>query len=248
LPVPDDIWLLPLIAAIAFLGSLIYGMTGFGSALVTIPLATHFMPLPFALAVFSLVDLSSALRIGLQKPADAVKAEIVRVVPFMLLGTVIGITLLVNLPRARAMLALGVFVLLYAVYALISRPGTTVVSRHWAYLAGILGGSTGTVFGAGGPPYAIYLSHRPLSKEQFRATLTLATVFSVGMRVTAFAITGLIFKAEVGVAAAFSVLAAMVGLSLASWAFKRVTRELVLHVVAVVLLVNGISLIVRAAG
>jgi len=248
LPVPDDIWLLPLIAAIAFLGSLIYGMTGFGSALVTIPLATHFMPLPFALAVFSLVDLSSALRIGLQKPADAVKAEIVRVVPFMLLGTVIGITLLVNLPRARAMLALGVFVLLYAVYALISRPGTTVVSRHWAYLAGILGGSTGTVFGAGGPPYAIYLSHRPLSKEQFRATLTLATVFSVGMRVTAFAITGLIFKAEVGVAAAFSVLAAMVGLSLASWAFKRVTRELVLRVVAVVLLVNGISLIVRAAG
>lgn len=248
MPVPDDIWLLPLIAAIAFLGSLIYGMTGFGSALVTIPLATHFMPLPFALAVFSLVDLSSALRIGLQKPADAVKAEIVRVVPFMLLGTVIGITLLVNLPRARAMLALGVFVLLYAVYALISRPGTTVVSRHWAYLAGILGGSTGTVFGAGGPPYAIYLSHRPLSKEQFRATLTLATVFSVGMRVTAFAITGLIFKAEVGVAAAFSVLAAMVGLSLASWAFKRVTRELVLHVVAVVLLVNGISLIVRAAG
>jgi uncharacterized membrane protein YfcA len=248
LPLLDDIWLLPLIAAIAFLGSLIYGMTGFGSALVTIPLATHFVPLPFALAVFSLVDLSSALRIGLQKPKDAVKAEIMRMVPFALVGTVIGITVLVNLPRARAMFALGVFVLLYAVYALFSRPGTTLVSRHWAYLAGILGGSTGTVFGAGGPPYAIYLSHRPLTKEQFRATLTLTTVFSIGMRVTAFAITGLIFKAEVGVAAAFSVLAAMVGLSLASWAFTRVTREVVLRAVAVMLLANGISLIVRAAG
>jgi uncharacterized membrane protein YfcA len=245
---PDDIWFLPLIAAIAFLGSLVYGMTGFGSALVTIPLATHFVPLPFALAVFSLVDLASALRIGLQKPKDAVKAEIMRMVPFALIGTVIGVTVLVNLPRARAMLALGVFVLFYAIYAMISRPGTTVVSRHWAYLAGILGGSTGTLFGAGGPPYAIYLSHRPLSKEQFRATLTLTTVFSIGMRVTAFAITGLIFKAEVGVAAAFSVLAAMVGLTLASWAFKRVTRELVLRAVAVMLFANGISLIVRAAG
>jgi hypothetical protein len=57
----------------------------------------------------------------------------------------------------------------------------------------------------------------------------------------------LIFKAEVGVAAAFSVLAAMVGLTLASWAFKRVTRELVLRAVAVMLFANGISLIVRAA-
>ena len=245
---PEDIWLLPLIAAIAFLGSLIYGITGFGSALVTIPLATHFVPLPFALAVFALVDFASALRIGLQNPKDAVKVEIMRMVPFILVGTVIGVTALVNLPRAGAMLALGLFVVLYAVYALFSRPGKSAVSRHWAYLAGISGGICGTLFGAGGPPYVIYLSHRSLSKDQFRATLTLNMVFGVGLRVTAFAITGLLLKQEVLVAAALSVLAAMVGLSLASWAFKRVTRELLLRAVAVLLLVNGISLIVRAAG
>ena len=245
---PDDIWILPLIAVIAFLGSLIYGITGFGSALITIPLATHFVPLPFALAVFSLVDFASALRIGLQNPRDAVKAEILRMVPFVLAGTVVGITVLVNLPRAGAMLALGLFVVLYALYALLSRPGVNAVSRHWAYLAGFSGGITSTLFGAGGPPYAIYLSQRPLSKEQFRATLTLTTVFSIGMRVTAFAITGLMLKAEVGVAAAVAVPAAMVGLSLASWAFKRVTRAFLLRVVALLLLANGISLIVRAAG
>jgi len=246
--VPDEIWLVVLIAAIAFIGSLVYGITGFGSALVTIPLATHFVPLPFALAVFSLVDFASALRIGFQNPKDAVKAEIMRMVPFILVGTVIGITALVNLPRSKTMLALGLFVACYAVYALLSRPGATTVSRHWAYLAGFSGGITSTLFGAGGPPYAIYLSHRPLSKEQFRATLTLNTVFSIGMRVTAFAVTGLIFRVEVGVAAAFAVLAAMIGLTLASWAFKRVTREFLLRVVAVLLLANGISLIVRAAG
>jgi uncharacterized protein len=245
---PDDIWILPLIAAIGFLGSLMYGITGFGSALVTIPLATHFVPLPFALAVFSLVDFASALRIGLQQPRDAVKAEIVRIVPFILLGTVIGVTLLVNLPRGGAMLALGAFVAVYAIYALLSRPGASAVSQHWAYLAGFSGGITSTLFGAGGPPYAIYLSHRPLSKEQFRATITLTTVFSVGMRVAAFALTGLLLKPEVWVAAAFAVLAAMVGLSLATWAFRRVAREFILRVVAVLLLANGIALIARAAG
>jgi hypothetical protein len=239
---PDDIWIVPLLAAIAFLGSLVFGVTGFGSALVTIPLATHFVPLPFALAVFSLVDFASALRLGLQKHKDAVKAEIVRIVPFILVGSVAGVTLLVNLPRADAMLALGVFVVLYAIYALLSRPGTTTVSRHWAYLAGFAGGVMGTLFGAGGPPYVIYLSHRPLSKEQFRATLTLNIIFSVGIRMMAFAITGLLLKTEVGMAAA------LVGLGLASWAFKRVTRETLLRVVALLMLANGISLIVRAAG
>jgi len=245
---PDELGLLLLIAGIAFLGSLVYGMTGFGAGLVTIPLATHFVPLPFALSVFALVDFISALRIGLQNPKDAVKADILRMVPFILVGTVIGVTVLVNLPRAGAMLALGLFVVLYAAYALLSRPGATMVSRHWTYLAGLCGGITSSLFGAGGPPYAIYLSHRRLSKEQFRATITLTTVFSIGMRVVAFAITGLLFKLEVWVTAAAAVLAAMVGLSLASWAFKRVTREFLLRVVALLLLANGISLIVRGVG
>ena len=245
---PDDIGLLLLIAAIAFLGSLVYGITGFGSGLITIPLATHFVSLPFALSVFALVDFVSALRIGLQKPKDAVKTEIARMVPFVLVGTVIGVTVLVNLPRAGAMLALGLFVALYAAYALLSRPGSTRVSRHWAYPAGLAGGITSTLFGAGGPPYAIYLSHRPVSKEQFRATLTLTTVFSIGMRVAAFAITGLLLKREVWVAAALAVLAAMLGLGIASWAFKRVTREFLLRVVALLLLANGVSLIARGAG
>ena len=78
---PDDVGLLLLIAGIAFLGSLVYGITGFGSSLVTIPLATHFVPLPFALAVFALMDLANALRLGLAHPGDAIKSELVRMVP-----------------------------------------------------------------------------------------------------------------------------------------------------------------------
>ena len=192
---------LPALASIALLGSVVYGLTGFGAALVTIPLATHFVPLPFALAVFALMDLGNALRIGLQRPKDANKEELIRMVPMVLAGTVVGVTALVNLPRAGAMLALGVFVMTYACYSLLRRPGGAMIRRGWAYLAGFIGGITSTLFGAGGPPYAIYLSHRPLSKEQFRATLTLTTLFSIGMRVVAFALTGLLLRREVLLAA-----------------------------------------------
>jgi len=242
----EDLPTLLALASIAFLGSIVYGITGFGSGLVTIPLATHFVPLPFALAVFALMDLANALRIGLHRPGDAVKGELARMVPLVLVGTIIGVTALVSLPRAGAMLALGVFVLLYAAYSLLRRPGGAIVGTGWAYVAGFAGGITSTLFGAGGPPYAIYLSHRPLAKEQFRATLTLTTVFSIGMRVVAFALTGLLLKWEVLLAAAAVLAAAFVGVSVASRLFRRVSHELLLRLVALLLLLTGASLVARA--
>src|SRR3990170_42502 len=123
----DEVSLILTLMPIAFLGSLVYGVTGFGSGLVTIPLATHFVPLPFALAVYALMDLANALRVGLAHPGDAARGELARMVPLALVGTVIGVTALVNLPRAGATLALGVFVLLFAGYSLVRRPGGAIV-------------------------------------------------------------------------------------------------------------------------
>src|SRR2546428_14079080 len=67
------------LAPIAFAGGFIQGLTGFGSALVTIPLATFFVPLPFALAVFAIVDFVNGLRLGLENPRNAVPAQAARV-------------------------------------------------------------------------------------------------------------------------------------------------------------------------
>src|SRR3954451_21752388 len=92
-----------LLAAIAFIGALIFGVTGFGSALVTIPLATHLVPLKFALALFAVVDLCCAFSVGLENPRNAVRGEWTRLVPMILVGTALAVTLLVNLPRAAGM-------------------------------------------------------------------------------------------------------------------------------------------------
>src|SRR5262249_14572534 len=190
------------LAPIAFAGGFIQGLTGFGSALVTIPLATYFVPLPFALAVFAIVDFANGLRLGLENPKNAIKADIARMVPFMIVGIITGTALLVNLPRTASLVALGTFILVYAVYSLSRRGAPAIVSRNWAFFAGFCGGLSGTLFGAGGPPYAIYLSHRPLSKEQFRATMTLTTIFSIGLRLPAFTVNGLMMQAGVCIAAA----------------------------------------------
>jgi len=235
------------LAAAAFAGSVVFGITGFGAALVTVPLATHFVPLPFALALYVLMDLANAFRVGFENPKNAVKSEWTRMVPTILLGTVAGVTLLVNLPRAAATLALGVFVLLFALYSLMRHPDAQrVISSQWAYVAGFIGGITSTIFGAGGPPYAIYLSHRGLAKEQYRATMGFATLTSISLRTIAFFATGILLDAKVWIYAAFVVPAGLAGIWAAGHLFRRISRETLMRVVAFMLLASGASLVVRA--
>lgn len=236
------------LAPIAFAGAVVYGITGFGAALVTIPLATHLVPMPFALAMFAVVDLVNALRVGLENPRLAVKAEVVRMAPMIVVGVILGVTALVNLPRKAGMLALGAFVILYALYSLAHRARMRTVGSRWAYVAGLAGGITSTLFGAGGPPYAIYLSHRPLSKDEFRATLTLTTVASISLRVVAFLVTGLLLDPKAWIAAAIAVPAGLAGLAVARHIFRRVSRETLTRLVALMLLASGASLIARALG
>ncbi|MEO8145531.1 MAG: sulfite exporter TauE/SafE family protein [Betaproteobacteria bacterium] len=235
------------LAAAAFAGSVIFGVTGFGAALVTVPFATHFVPLPFALALFVLMDLANAFRLGFENPKNAVRTEWTRMVPAILIGTVAGVTLLVNLPRAAATLALGIFVLLFAVYSLASSGETRrIVSTRWAYLAGFTGGVTSTIFGAGGPPYAIYLSHRGLAKEQYRATMGFATLTSISLRTIAFFATGILLDAKVWIYAIVIVPAGLAGLWAAGHLFRRISRDALMRAVALMLLASGASLIVRA--
>ena len=235
-----------LLAGLAFIGALVVGITGFGSALVTIPLATHFVPLQFALPLFALVDLSTAFSVGLENPRNAARDEWRRLVPMILVGTALGVTLLVNLPRAVGMGLLGAFVVSYALYSLLRRGPPRVIGAGWAWLAGLCGGITSALFGAGGPPYAIYLASRGLSKEQFRATMGFATMTSISLRVVAFLISGLLLDRAVWLTALAAVPSALLGLWVARHFYVRISREALMRTVALILLASGGSLVFRA--
>ena len=102
------------------------------------------------------------------------------------------------------------------------------------------------VFGAGGPPYAIYLSQRGLTKEQFRATLGFATLTSISLRLVAFLLTGLLLDPEVWLKALAVVPACLLGIWVARRIFLRISRDALLRAVALLLLAAGASLIFRA--
>lgn len=235
------------LAGIAFIGALIFGTTGFGGALVMIPLATHLEPLQFVLALYALVDMGSAASVGFENPRNAVRSELKWLMPMIFVGTAAAATLLVGLPRRASMAALGLFIVCYAIYALLRRESQARVSPHWAWLAGFVGGTTSTLFGSGGPAYVIYLSQRGLTKEQFRATLGLAILSSISVRIVAFLATGLLLNPSVWIAAIFVVPCGLLGIFVAKQIFLRISRETLMRALAVLLLGSGGSLLYRAA-
>ena len=89
-------------------------------------------------------------------------------------------------------------------------------------------------------------SQRGLTKEQFRATMGLATMSSISLRVAAFAITGLLLQRTVWMTALVVVPAGLLGLFVARRLYRRISRELLMRAVAVVLLASGSSLVLRA--
>jgi len=243
-----DLGMILLFAAIAFLGSFVYGVTGFGSGLITIPLASHFHEMRFVLAVFALLDIVNAIRVCVSQPRAVVADEAVRLVPSCIVGVAIGALLILVLPARLLMLALGIFVCAYAVYSLTGAGSLPTIRRHWAYVAGLVGGITSAMFGAGGPPYAIYLSMRPHGKEQIRATLAITSLVSIFTRLLAFGFAGLLSSWKVWSTALAIVPVALLALWWADRLHRGLSRQAVIRAIQIVLCLAGISLVVRAIG
>jgi uncharacterized membrane protein YfcA len=75
-----------------------------------------------------------------------------------------------------------------------------------------------------------------------------ATMTSISMRVIAFLLTGLLLDSRVWLSEILTVPAALAGIFVARKVFRRISRELLLRVVGLLLLASGGSLVVRALG
>jgi uncharacterized protein len=233
-------------AAVVACGYFVFGLSGFGAALVTVPVVSHLWPVQFVLPVLALLDFTASMFLGVRHHRQAERKELTRMIPMAFLGAALGATLLVNIPRGGALAGIGAFAILYGVYALAERGPLRKVSRNWAWVAGIVGGTSGALFGIGGPPYAIYLSRRIEDKSVLRATVATMVIFSVGSRLVAFALAGLVMWNELKTALVLLPFV-FAGLWAGGRAHLRISREQLGRIVALILIATGISLLVRAA-
>lgn len=243
--IPFDLPTFAIAALIVAASYIVFGISAFGAALFTVPGLSHFFPLEFVLPLAVLLDVAAALALGSRFSRAADKSELKWLTPFSLAGAILGVTLLVTLPRDATLLALGVFLLAYGAYSLHQGAPTRMVGQGWAPVAGFTGGTMGTLFGVGAPPYAIYLTRRMTDKGALRATLSNMVLLSVSIRAIVFAVSGLMLADRL-VGFAMLVPFALAGLWLGNKIHGRISREALLNVVSALLLVNGASLLARA--
>lgn len=172
----------------------VFGLTGFGSAMVAVPILVQFVPLSFAVPLVLLLDLISTLALGARNRKHMSRPEVLRLAPGMIAGIALGVTLLVGMPARPLLLFLGVFVLANSAWSLLAPPARQPVGRLWAIPAGVVGGIFGALFGTGGPVYTIYLARRLDDMTVFRATISCVILMSALVRLSAFAGAGLLLQ------------------------------------------------------
>jgi uncharacterized membrane protein YfcA len=223
----------------------IFGISGFGSTVIAVPILAHWLPVTYLVPLMVLLDMSAAILIGSKNREHVNKEEIKRLVPVMFVGFVLGVTLLVKVDPDTLRVALGVFAVAVGVHGIVNPVLHSKISKWWSIPAGLVGGSIATVFGAGGPIYATYLSGRLHDKNEVRSTISTLISISAFSRAVLYAVGGLLLHWTIF--AGMAVLAPFVWLGLkgGSRIHTGLTQTQMRRVVGALLVAIGGSLLVH---
>jgi uncharacterized membrane protein YfcA len=231
---------------IALTGYTIFGATGFGSSIISVPGLAHFFPLTFTVPLVTTVDAFAATATAVRLRRFVAWPEFLRLLPAMLIGNALGGTLLLNLSPAPALLALGIFVSVYGIYVLIGPRALKQAPAWLAWPIGTTGGVFSVLFGTGGPVYIVFLSARIQDKASLRATSAMIVTVSVWIRIALFIGTGLLLDTSLLVLAALLLPVMILGLRLGNRLHHALSGRGVLRLIAGLLVGNGFALIARA--
>ena len=225
---------------------LIRGITGFGSGLIAIPLLAHFLPLTFVVPLILVVDLIASVILARHSKLQVQWNEIGILLPPTIIGMLIGAFLLINLPREPLLVGLASFVIIFGLRYVFNIHSEQPVSRWWAAPTGLIGGLVGAMFGTGGPPYVVYLSHRLHDKTQLRGTLSGIFMIEGASRTFMFVLIGLLLQDGMLTSLLLALPLVGLGLYLGHKIHLTISQRLQLRIVGGLLLVSGGSLFWKA--
>lgn len=210
------------------------------------PLLAHFLPLPFVVPLVLLLDFTASVAMGRNARQHVNWKEIKPLLPFSLLGVGLGVALLIHLPKEPLLTGLGLFVMAFGVRNILDLHSEKPISQWWAVPAGLTGGTVGAVFGTGGPPYIVYLSHRLRDKSELRATFTGLFILDGGTRLAAFLATGLLLQPGLLLAYLGALPIIALALKLGHKVHLGLSNRQMLRLIGALLLGSGVSLLWKA--
>ena len=253
---PDPTFaIIVLCSAVFFVAATISGFSGFGFALVAVPILTIFLdlksvvPLEVVLALFCMTVLSVKNFRRLKEPA------VIYLFIGMVAGIVVGAWMLDNFEGAALKKILGVVVILFAAHILKSASrdrepktwdgGGRVFGAVVAVFVGILSGVAGGMFGTSGPPLVVYVDHFAKDKSAFRAQIVVLILLNNIVRIIMYTWGRSIVTVETFKFSLWLFPAVILGLFLGSKMHFQVSEKTFSRAISVLLFVSGALLLIR---
>jgi len=223
----------------------IFAISGFGSTLIAVPLLAHVFPLKFVVPVVVLLDATASYAQGFRLRGELNKRDVLPLLPFLVAGMLAGVSILVSVPGKLLLPALGIFVAVFGAYYALKRESAFRFGRWMAAPFGLLGGTSSSVFGVGGPFYVMYLVGRGSTPAQIRSTMPVIFMFTTVSRIVLFAVAGLMTK-DVLVTAGLLLPAMVIGLWCGNRLHLNISRDHAVRVIGGLLTLSGLSLVLRS--
>jgi uncharacterized membrane protein YfcA len=238
-------WLFVVAPLVIIVAYTVFGLSGFGSTVISVPILAHFLPVSYLVPLMVLLDMTSATIIGTKGREQVAVGELKRIIPFMFLGFVVGTTALVKVPDEYLRPALAIFTVVIGLNSILNPRINRRISRWWTIPVGIVGGAVATVFGAGGPIYATYLSGRLDDKTEIRSTMSALISISAISRAILYAIAGLLLHMAILVGGLALAPFVFIGLKIGHRIHVGLTQEQMRRVVGAIVVVTGVLLLLK---
>ena len=232
-----------LIVTIVFAAAFAQSLTGFGFALIMMPLVTVVLGVRTAAPVVALAALT-VYSVNLVRYRRSINVpEVLRLGVASAAGVPVGIWVLANADEKVVMRILGLTLVVYASYSLLQPKGRRVLSRGWVYPAGFLAGCFGGAYNTPGPPVIVYGSMRQWPRDEFRAVLQSLFFLNGILVVASHALAEHVTK-QVLVYYLYTVPALAVGILVGSTVDSNLDQKLFRRIVTAMILVLGLALVV----
>jgi uncharacterized membrane protein YfcA len=238
-----------LYAAVVLIGAYaVRGTTGFGGQAIAVPLMALILPLQVVVPAITALTAISSFTYWRRDRDKITWGEILRLLPFTLLGVLLGLYVFQRVDPVTLTRSFGVFIILYALFSL--RRAETVVKplRHARLIGSMLStisGALGALFGAAaGPMYVIYFNLLRYEKDAFRATVTTILMFQAVARIVGYAQIGL-YNRNVLLLVAMGLPLMLIGAWIGGLLGGRIQQHVFNRCVAALLLVSGVALILK---
>lgn len=232
---------------VVLLGYVVLGITGFGSALVVVPLLAWRWPLPEVVALVLLLDVPASILHGGLNLRQVNFAELRRLLPGMVLGTLGGLWLSGVLEPRWPLLLLGLYVAAVGIQAL--RPAPAVqrtLAEPWAHGMGFAIGVVEMLFGTAGPLAVAWLSRRLKDVHMLRASTPVVLAISASAVLLVMGWSGRLSGGELWSRWASLIGVAVVGVLLGNRLVRCVSALTLRKAICGLLVMSGLTLVLHA--